>query len=143
MYMPSLRDYQGLNPSQSGSVLELHYFDPSGPILIVMPKIGLEHMCGRTLTEQEAETVISAHEKELFPLIDTACRNRGGFADVRWESGVGYRRLEIYLDEIIASSIHISTSILDMDRTVGFADPQTGQVQLRSVDILSYAGGFP
>jgi hypothetical protein len=128
--MHSNTSYDGVSRSEGTTTLELHYFDNYGPIAIYIPKEGFELMCGRKLLDQEIETVLLAHEKELHPLIDNVCASRGGFADARWESGVGYRRLDIALEDIEASGIKLSTSVLDTAK-VRFADARNGRFATR------------
>ena len=67
--MSSVITYQG-SKLKTGNLLELHYFDNDGPIWVYLPKEGLDHMCGRSLSDEEVRIVLLASEKELRPLIN-------------------------------------------------------------------------
>lgn len=98
--MSSIITYQG---SKTGNLLELHYFDCDGPIWVYLPKEGLDHMCGRSLSDEEVEKVLPTSEKELRPLIDRA------FDQCR---GKYFRKLNISMADVKDSGIKLSVDVL-------------------------------
>ena len=116
-------DYQGVGQHQAEDSLALHFFDNDGPITINLPKTGLDSMCGRRLIGPQIELILDRHIRELGPLIDSSLRRQGGYTLAFWESGASYRRLDITTADISASGIALSTDILAMSASAGFADP--------------------
>jgi hypothetical protein len=114
-------NYQG--QTSKGDEVELRFADDHGSIMISLPRDGINVLCGRDLTESEFETVVLAHEKELHPLIDRACKRQGGYVTAYWESGASFRRLNISLDDIKGSGIQLSTTVLDLAEKAQFVRP--------------------
>jgi hypothetical protein len=98
--------YAGAERGARAEHIKLRYADSGGPIEISLP---LEEMCGKPLPAEEIDTTILLNKTALDRLIDFACRRRGGFIDARWENGVGYRRLDISMDDFLESGIEITT----------------------------------
>jgi hypothetical protein len=112
-------DYQGVTADATNAILVLYFFDKDGPIHIYLPKAGLEQMCGRPLTVHEIDTILARHPSALNPLIDSVCKRCGGFTTAFWENGVGYRRLDISLEDITSSDIRLSSDALAMQKQAG------------------------
>jgi hypothetical protein len=117
--------YQGSKPVNS---LELHYFDNDGPIFVNLPREGLERMCGRSLSEDEARLILlNSAERELFQVIDHAVDRCGGFTVAFFENGASFRKLNIAMADIESSNIKIPTDVLTVMAGSGFIDPKTGR----------------
>ena len=100
--MSSTITQQGSKP-KTDNLLELHYFDSDGPIWVYLPKEGLDHMCGRSLSDEEVRIVLLASEKELRPLIDRV------FDQCR---GKYFRKLNISMADVKDSGIKLSADVL-------------------------------
>jgi hypothetical protein len=102
--------YQGQKPMNDET--ELCFPDDDGPIMVYLPREGIKRLCGQEVSDADFDTIVLAHEKELYPLIDRACERQGGFAIAVFENGVKFRKLQITLEDIESSGIKLSTDVL-------------------------------
>lgn len=99
----------------------VYYIDDDGPIWVRLPKEGLDHMCGHSVSAEDVELVLRAREKELPALVNRVVDRCNGFTK---ENGAQFRKFDISMADITDSGIKLSTDFLALK--AGFFFPRTG-----------------
>jgi hypothetical protein len=94
-------------------LVELDFADRGGPIVVRLPRVGFDRMCGRSVSAEEIDTIVRANEIAFHPLIDRALERCRGYTFGLWQSGVGYRRLDINMVDIRLRGVKLATDVMD------------------------------